>query len=44
VIIVSADGMQHQVEKLVKAGARKYLTKPLDIAEFLKIIDEFTNN
>ena len=40
VVIISADGMQYQVDKLLKAGAKKYLTKPLDISVFLKIIDE----
>ena len=40
VVILSADGMQHQVDKLMKAGAKKYLTKPLDINVFLKIVDE----
>lgn len=41
VVIVSADAMQKQIEKLIKAGAKKYITKPLDIAVFLKTIDEF---
>jgi len=33
--------MPFQIEKLMKAGARNYLTKPLDIIDFLKVIDEF---
>ena len=41
VVILSADGMQHQVDKLMKVGAKKYLTKPLDINVFLKIVDEY---
>ena len=44
VVIISADGMQHQVDKLLKAGAKKYLTKPLDITLFLKVTDELIQN
>ncbi|MEI6554393.1 MAG: PAS domain S-box protein [Paludibacter sp.] len=40
VVIISADGMQQQIDKLLKAGAKKYLTKPLEIREFLSTIDE----
>jgi CheY-like chemotaxis protein len=39
VVIVSADAMVHQIEKLMNTGAVGYLTKPLDIPEFLKVID-----
>ena len=39
VIIISADAMPLQVEKLMKAGAKDYLTKPLDVGYFLKTID-----
>jgi CheY-like chemotaxis protein len=39
VVIISADAMPFQVEKLKNAGARDYLTKPLDIVQFLKTID-----
>ena len=39
VIIISADAMPFQVEKLMKAGAMDYLTKPLDIVQFLKTIE-----
>ena len=41
VVIISADAMPQQLNKLLKAGARNYLTKPLDIPEFLKVIDNF---
>lgn len=40
VVILSADAMGDQIEKLIKAGAKNYLTKPLDVIEFLKIVDE----
>ena len=39
VIIISADAMPVQVDKLMKAGAIDYLTKPLDVVHFLKTID-----
>ncbi len=39
VIIISADAMPYQVERLMKAGAMDYLTKPLDIVQFLSTID-----
>lgn len=44
VVVISADAMPQQLEKLRKAGARHYLTKPLDVSEFLKVIDEYIIN
>lgn len=41
IVIISADAMHHQVEKLIEAGARKYLAKPLHVLDYLKVIDEF---
>ena len=41
VVIISADAMPAQINKLMKAGAGNYLTKPLDVMEFLKIIDMY---
>jgi signal transduction histidine kinase/CheY-like chemotaxis protein len=35
VIVLSADATQGQIRALLEAGARAYLTKPLDIPEFL---------
>jgi CheY-like chemotaxis protein len=43
VIILSADAMSREIEKLMKSGARKYLTKPLDVFDFLKTVDEIFN-
>jgi len=40
VIVLSANAMSGQIEKLMKAGAENYLTKPIDVVEFLKVIDE----
>lgn len=42
VVIISADAMHKQVNKLISAGAKTYLTKPLEVKEFLNIIDEFS--
>lgn len=41
VIIVSADATPAQIERLLTDGAKAYLTKPLDIGQFLDTIDEF---
>lgn len=41
VVIVSADAMTRQIESILKAGAKNYLTKPLDINAFLQTIDEW---
>jgi PAS domain S-box-containing protein len=40
VVIVSADATPRQIRRLLAAGARDYLTKPLDIARVLALIDE----
>jgi len=41
IVVVSADAMPIQLERILKLGVRKYLTKPLNIVEFLKVIDEY---
>ncbi|MEI7726432.1 MAG: PAS domain S-box protein, partial [Bacteroidota bacterium] len=41
VIIISADAMPQQIERMMKSGPMDYLTKPLDIAAFLKTVDEW---
>jgi two-component system sensor histidine kinase/response regulator len=40
VVIISADATARQINRLKAAGARNYLTKPLDISEFFRVIDE----
>ncbi len=40
VIIVSADASPGQVQRLLGAGARSYLTKPLDVAALLAVLDK----
>jgi CheY-like chemotaxis protein len=39
IIVVSADATPSQIERLLAAGASAYLTKPLDVKEFLRLID-----
>ncbi|MCL4547126.1 MAG: ATP-binding protein [Bacteroidetes bacterium] len=39
VIILSADAMTKQIEQLMKAGAEDYLIKPIDVVQFLKVVD-----
>ena len=38
VVVVSADATPRQIERLMKAGARSYLTKPLDVDRFLRLL------
>ncbi len=40
VIVLSADATKSQVDRLVAAGASDYLTKPLDVDRFLKVIEQ----
>jgi CheY-like chemotaxis protein len=40
VVIISADATPHQIKRLMAAGAHTYLTKPLDVGEFLRVIEE----
>jgi CheY-like chemotaxis protein len=40
VVVLSADATPGQIERLRAAGAQAYLTKPLDVQEFLGILDE----
>ena len=41
VVIISADAMQSQIDRLLIAGAKSYLTKPIDLLMFLKMVDEW---
>ena len=41
VVILTADAMSMQHNKLLKAGAKSYLTKPLDVIAFLNEIDKW---
>ena len=41
VLVISADATPGQIERLTAAGARAYLTKPLDVQTFLATVDGF---
>jgi CheY-like chemotaxis protein len=43
VVVLSADATPSQIERLLTAGARNYLTKPFDIDPFLAVVDEIVN-
>ena len=40
VVIISADATSNRINRLLKAGARKYLTKPLDVRGLLEVLRE----
>lgn len=40
VIVLSADATARQIQQFMTAGARDYLTKPLDVARFSRLIEE----
>jgi CheY-like chemotaxis protein len=40
VIVISADATPSQIERMLAAGARNYLTKPFEIRRFLCMFDE----
>lgn len=40
VLVISADATPRQMERLRAAGARAYVTKPLDLDEFLRVFEE----
>jgi signal transduction histidine kinase/CheY-like chemotaxis protein len=40
VVVISADASPGQVKRLLETGARAYLTKPIDIAQLLALLQE----
>ncbi|WP_439504677.1 PAS domain S-box protein [Sediminibacterium sp.] len=42
VVVVSADAMPAQIDSLLAAGVKQYLTKPFDVTQFLQVIDKYT--
>jgi PAS domain S-box-containing protein len=40
VVVISADATHGSIEKLLRSGARAYLTKPLDVDQFLETVTE----
>jgi PAS domain S-box-containing protein len=43
VVILSADATPTQVKRFMAAGAQDYLTKPIDVPEFLALLDRLLN-
>jgi PAS domain S-box-containing protein len=39
VIVISADATPRQIQRLMKLGATKYLTKPLDVVDFFQVFE-----
>src|ERR1700730_6759214 len=44
VVVLSAVATPSQIERLLTAGARNYLTKPFEIDPFLAVVDEMVSN
>jgi CheY-like chemotaxis protein/two-component sensor histidine kinase len=42
VVVISADATKRQINRLMTVGAAYYLTKPLDITKFFRVLDETT--
>ena len=40
VVIISADASPVQAERLLAAGAQLYLTKPIDVRQFLQVLSD----
>jgi PAS domain S-box-containing protein len=40
VVVISADATPGQIERLLACGAHAYLTKPLDVKRFIRLIEE----
>lgn len=41
VVVISADATQKRVQRLLEAGAKAYITKPLDVKLFLEILRDY---
>jgi PAS domain S-box-containing protein len=41
VVVLSADASTHQAGRLLSQGADEYLTKPLDVAHFVSVLDAY---
>jgi len=44
VVVVSADALASQIDDAREAGATRYLTKPVSVAELLGVLDELLDN
>jgi PAS domain S-box-containing protein len=39
VVMISADATPNQIQRLLEAGAQDYLTKPIDVKQLLRVVD-----
>jgi len=39
-VVVSADATEGQFKRLIDAGARNYITKPIDVTQFYQMMEE----
>ena len=39
VVVISADARKRKIEQLAIVGARAYLTKPIEVPEFLRVLE-----
>ena len=44
VVVISADATPGHINRLQAAGAREFLTKPLDVQRFFKLLDDILSN
>jgi signal transduction histidine kinase/ActR/RegA family two-component response regulator len=40
VIVISADATKRQIDRLMSRGASSYLTKPIEVPEFFRVLDQ----
>jgi len=40
VVVISADATPGQIERLLGAGAREFLTKPVDVKRLIQVLDD----
>ena len=40
VVVISADATQRQIRRLMSSGAKAYLTKPIDVMELMRHVDD----
>ncbi|MDP9254402.1 MAG: PAS domain S-box protein [Verrucomicrobiota bacterium] len=41
-VVISADATARQIDRLMAAGARDYLTKPFEVTKFFRVVEEAT--
>ena len=41
VVVISADATKRQIDNLLEAGAREYMTKPIDVDQLLRMLDRY---